>query len=84
MDAQLSDDRSSLTFTSPPNPNIYPPGPAYIFLTVDDVTSEGREVLIGTGAPPFKSTSLEDALTSETMCHLEQTSVNVINYTFYR
>lgn len=52
LDHQLSDDRRSLTFTIPPHPNIYPPGPAYIFLTVDDISSEGREVLVGTGAPP--------------------------------
>ena len=52
LDARLSEDRRSLTFTTPPNPNIYPPGPAYVFLTVDDISSEGREVLVGTGAPP--------------------------------
>ncbi|KAF8492690.1 hypothetical protein JB92DRAFT_2835328 [Gautieria morchelliformis] len=45
--AQLSEDRTSLTFTSPPNYRVYPPGPvllpAFVFLTVDDVTSEGMQ-----------------------------------------
>lgn len=52
MDAQLSEDRNSLTITAPPNPNIYPPGPAFVFLTVDGVTSEGQQVMVGSGAPP--------------------------------
>lgn len=52
MNAQLSDDRTSLTITSPPNRNIYPPGPAFIFLTVDDVSSEGAQVMVGSGAAP--------------------------------
>ena len=68
MDAHLSADRTSLTITSPPNNRVYPPGPgtllyischrspiilpAYVFLTVDDITSEGVQVMVGTGASP--------------------------------
>ncbi|KAF8528732.1 glyoxal oxidase precursor [Gautieria morchelliformis] len=52
MEAQLSQDRTSLTFTSPPNNRVYPPGPAFVFLTIDDVTSEGVQVMVGTGASP--------------------------------
>ncbi|TFK38704.1 glyoxal oxidase precursor [Crucibulum laeve] len=52
MDAQLSKNRKSLTITSPPNNRVYPPGPAFIFLTVDDVTSTGERVMVGSGAPP--------------------------------
>ncbi|KAF8908640.1 copper radical oxidase [Gymnopilus junonius] len=52
MDAALSFDRKSLTITSPPNNRIYPPGPAYIFVTIDDVTSTGAHVMVGTGLPP--------------------------------
>ncbi|KAF9467904.1 copper radical oxidase [Collybia nuda] len=55
MDAVLSRDRKSITITSPPNNRVFPPGPAYIFLTVDDVTSVGAHVLVGDGgAPPVK------------------------------
>lgn len=52
MEAQLSRDRRSLTVTAPPNPNIFPPGPGFVFLTIDDVTSEGHQVMVGTGAAP--------------------------------
>ncbi|KAF8587078.1 copper radical oxidase [Ramaria rubella] len=52
MTADLSQDRKSLTISAPPNANIYPPGPAYIFLTIDDVTSVGQRVMVGSGASP--------------------------------
>ena len=53
MDATISDDKTSLTFVTPPTGRVYPPGPATIFLTVDDITSEGIMVMMGSGnAPP--------------------------------
>ncbi|KAI0737817.1 glyoxal oxidase precursor [Daedaleopsis nitida] len=52
MDAIISADRKSLTFITPPNGRVYPPGPATVFLTVDDVTSEGAWVIMGSGNPP--------------------------------
>ncbi|KAL1944403.1 hypothetical protein VTO73DRAFT_3588 [Trametes versicolor] len=52
MDATISADRKSLTFTTPPNGRVFPPGPATVFLTVDDVTSEGAWVMMGSGNSP--------------------------------
>ena len=52
MDAQISRDGKSLTFTTPPNGRVYPPGPATIFLTINDVTSEGAWVMVGSGNSP--------------------------------
>jgi len=52
MEAQLSPDRKSLTILSPPNNRVYPPGPAYVFLTVDGVTSTGVQVMVGSGNTP--------------------------------
>lgn len=52
MDATISFDRRSLTFVTPPNGGVYPPGPATIFLTVDNVTSEGAWVMMGSGNSP--------------------------------
>ncbi|EIM88141.1 glyoxal oxidase precursor [Stereum hirsutum FP-91666 SS1] len=52
MNATLSSDRTELTFTTPPNGRVYPPGPATIFLTVDDVSSPGVRVMMGSGAAP--------------------------------
>lgn len=55
MDAELSKNKKSLTITTPPNNRVYPPGPAYIFVTVDDVTSKGTRVMVGNGlAPPVE------------------------------
>ncbi|KAF9540289.1 copper radical oxidase [Agrocybe pediades] len=52
MEARLSPDRKKLSILSPPNNRVYPPGPGYIFLTVDDVTSSGAHVMVGNGLPP--------------------------------
>ncbi|KAI0757980.1 glyoxal oxidase precursor [Fomes fomentarius] len=52
MDATISSNFQSLTFTTPPNGRVYPPGPATVFLTVDNVTSEGAWVIVGSGNPP--------------------------------
>ena len=58
LDFTLSNDQKSLTLTAPPNRNIYPPGPAYIFLTIDDVTSTGQRVMVGSGASPPQAPAL--------------------------
>ncbi|KAI0364590.1 glyoxal oxidase precursor [Pilatotrama ljubarskyi] len=52
MDARISADRRSLIFTTPPNGRVFPPGPATVFLTIDDVTSEGAWVMMGSGRSP--------------------------------
>ena len=53
MDATISKDKKSLTFVTPPSGRVYPPGPATVFLTIDDVSSEGVSVMMGSGnAPP--------------------------------
>ncbi|EIW62408.1 uncharacterized protein TRAVEDRAFT_184707 [Trametes versicolor FP-101664 SS1] len=52
MNATISRDQKSLTFTTPPNGRIFPPGPATVFLTIDDVTSEGAWVMMGSGRSP--------------------------------
>ena len=52
MDATISRDGKSLTFVTPPSGRVFPPGPATIFLTIDDVTSEGAWVMMGSGNSP--------------------------------
>lgn len=34
----------------PPNANIFQPGPAYVFLVVDGIPSQGQIIMIGSGA----------------------------------
>nr|GAT51249.1 predicted protein [Mycena chlorophos] len=52
MDFTLASNKRSLTVLSPPNNRVYPPGPAFIFVTVGDTTSEGAHVMVGSGASP--------------------------------
>ncbi|KAJ7266995.1 glyoxal oxidase precursor [Mycena haematopus] len=52
MDFVLSPNKRSLTITSPPNNRVYPPGPAFIFVTVGETTSVGAHVMVGSGANP--------------------------------
>ncbi|KAF7339055.1 Copper radical oxidase [Mycena venus] len=52
LEATLSHDHKLLEISSPPNNRVYPPGPAYIFLTVGDTTSAGIHVMVGSGASP--------------------------------
>ncbi|KAG6908451.1 hypothetical protein DXG01_004534 [Tephrocybe rancida] len=55
LPASLEHDHAMLTFTTPPNNRVYPPGPGWIFVTVDGVTSVGAHVLVGDGrAPPVQ------------------------------
>ncbi|KAJ7767040.1 glyoxal oxidase N-terminus-domain-containing protein [Mycena maculata] len=43
---------NNLEVTAPPNNNIYPPGPAWLFLVADGVHSEGVQVMVGDGGDP--------------------------------
>ncbi|KAJ7627324.1 immunoglobulin E-set, partial [Roridomyces roridus] len=43
---------NTLTITAPPNGNIYPPGPAWIYVVADGVWSVGVQVMIGDGGNP--------------------------------
>ncbi|KAF9449103.1 copper radical oxidase [Macrolepiota fuliginosa MF-IS2] len=52
MEGNLKDNNRRLTIKTPPNNRVYPPGPAWIYLTVDDVSSVGVRVMVGNGAPP--------------------------------
>ncbi|KAI0089706.1 glyoxal oxidase N-terminus-domain-containing protein [Irpex rosettiformis] len=52
LEHTISRDRKSITFTLPPSGRVFPPGPATIFLTVDDVTSTGVQTIVGSGNSP--------------------------------
>ncbi len=41
-----------LTARGPPNGNIYPPGPGWLYIIVNGVPSEGKKVMIGSGNGP--------------------------------
>ncbi|THU91947.1 hypothetical protein K435DRAFT_840774 [Dendrothele bispora CBS 962.96] len=51
--SELSEDGTSLTVTGPPTPQLYPPGPAYLYVvTADGVPSPGKKTLVGDGQSP--------------------------------
>ncbi|KAJ7178622.1 glyoxal oxidase N-terminus-domain-containing protein [Mycena crocata] len=52
MDATLDKAKRKLEIVSPPNNRVYPPGPAYIYVTVGETTSVGAHVMVGSGANP--------------------------------
>ncbi|THH09352.1 hypothetical protein EW145_g2082 [Phellinidium pouzarii] len=52
VNAPDASDAGTLSVTGPPNANVYPPGPAWIFLVVDGVPSIGTRVMIGDGKGP--------------------------------
>lgn len=53
-------DGTTLSITGPPNGNIYPPGPGWIFVVVDGVPSKGTKVMVGNGqGPPVDTEATE-------------------------
>lgn len=59
LDSSLSDDHTSLSIVGPPNGNIYPPGPGWLYLVVDGIPSTAVKVMVGDGNdPPFDRDAL--------------------------
>nr|GAT49834.1 predicted protein [Mycena chlorophos] len=53
LDATLKTNQKTLKLTTPPNNRIYPPGIAWIYVTVDGkYVSAGSRIMIGTGGSP--------------------------------
>ncbi|KAF5384378.1 hypothetical protein D9615_003138 [Tricholomella constricta] len=47
-----SDTMLELEITAPPNNNVYPPGPAFVFLVGGEVYSQAVKVMVGDGGNP--------------------------------
>jgi hypothetical protein len=45
-------ERGMLIITGPPNGNVYPPGPGWLYVVVDGVPSKGIKIMIGNGKGP--------------------------------
>ncbi|KAF8190283.1 glyoxal oxidase N-terminus-domain-containing protein [Mycena galopus ATCC 62051] len=62
--SKLSPDKKTLTVTGPPTSQIYPPGPAFLYVvTAGGVPSFGHKTIIGTGAsPPVDQGALDNML----------------------
>jgi len=48
----VPEDEHTPTVTGPPNGEIYPPGPGWLYIIAGDVASIGRKVMVGNGEGP--------------------------------
>ncbi|KAH7913989.1 putative copper radical oxidase [Hygrophoropsis aurantiaca] len=56
-------DGTTLAVTGPPDGNIYPPGPGWIYVVVDGIPSTGAQIMIGDGkGPVVDEAALENVL----------------------
>jgi hypothetical protein len=54
---------SEVVISGPPSAHIYPPGPAWLFLLVKGIASEGQKVMVGDGSgPPVDEAAIETLL----------------------
>ncbi|KDQ60917.1 glyoxal oxidase [Jaapia argillacea MUCL 33604] len=67
-------DRKTLTITAPPDGNVYPPGPAFLYFVVDGVPSVGLKVLIGDGKGPEVDQAAADYMLANTVADQYQAS----------
>ncbi|KAA1469197.1 copper radical oxidase [Dentipellis sp. KUC8613] len=71
--ASLSDDKQTLTVTGPPNGNVYPPGPGWIYVVADGVPSVGVKIMVGNGqSPPVDDGALENLLKNSDVDQYEE------------
>ncbi|OCH87409.1 copper radical oxidase [Obba rivulosa] len=63
----------ALDVTGPPNANVYPPGPAWVYVVVSGVPSEGTKVMVGDGrGPPVDEGAWQNLLTQTSVDQYEQ------------
>ncbi|TBU65526.1 copper radical oxidase [Dichomitus squalens] len=69
----LSSDGTALTITGPPDRNIYPPGPGFIYVVADGVPSMGVRLLVGDGSgPEVDESALKNVLEKTEVDQYEQ------------
>ncbi|KAJ7172197.1 copper radical oxidase [Mycena filopes] len=52
LEASLSPAGTQLTITAPPNGMVYPPGPGWLIVVVDEVPCKAQRIMIGDGKGP--------------------------------
>ncbi|KII89141.1 hypothetical protein PLICRDRAFT_160271 [Plicaturopsis crispa FD-325 SS-3] len=64
---------NTLTVKAPPNGNIYPPGPGWLYIVVDGVPSKGIMVMVGDGkSPPVDAGALANLLAKSDVDQYEE------------
>ncbi|KAJ3564805.1 hypothetical protein NP233_g8050 [Leucocoprinus birnbaumii] len=51
LPANVREDAAEISVTAPPHEKIYPPGPAWLFVLVDGVPSQGFKIMVGAREP---------------------------------
>ncbi|EAU88851.2 copper radical oxidase [Coprinopsis cinerea okayama7 len=65
----VSQDGGQVEVEGPPNGDVYPPGPGWLFVVAGGVPSEGVKVMIGDGNdPPFDQGALDRGLKASEIC----------------
>lgn len=63
LETTVSQDSTSIAVTAPPNEDVYPPGPGWIFVVVNGVPSTAVMVMVGDGRdPPVDEAAIENML----------------------
>jgi len=55
----MEGDVQELRVTSPPNEQIYPPGPGWFFVLINGIPSEGFKVMVGPREPPVDQAAID-------------------------
>ncbi|KAG9082086.1 hypothetical protein FRC06_005230 [Ceratobasidium sp. 370] len=59
----VASNKKSITITGPPNAAVYPPGPAWLYISAGGVPSKAQKVLIGNGgSPPVDQGAIDNML----------------------
>ncbi|TDL27423.1 galactose oxidase [Rickenella mellea] len=55
--------KETLSVTGPPDGDVYPPGPGWLYVVVDGVPSEGQLIMVGDGkSPPVDEAAMKNML----------------------
>ncbi|KAF8912064.1 copper radical oxidase [Gymnopilus junonius] len=61
------------TIQGPPNGNVYPPGPGWLYIVADGVPSEGKKVMVGNGqGPPIDEAAMHNVLENSSVDQYER------------
>ncbi|PPQ99981.1 hypothetical protein CVT26_009263 [Gymnopilus dilepis] len=60
------------TVRGPPNGNVYPPGPGWLYIVANGVPSEGKKVMVGSGqGPPINEAAIRNMLENSSVDQYE-------------
>ncbi|KAF8643860.1 hypothetical protein AX16_008876 [Volvariella volvacea WC 439] len=65
-----------LVIKGPPNGNVYPPGPGFLFIVLDGIPSQGMKVMMGEGhGPPVDQQAIENVIANTKLEEHSETNI---------